>query len=112
MLVIENEDIDAIKEAKSEYIKFLKTPHPIRNIVISSPISSPSTGPFTEDMEESSNGLFIDIRQFLNSIKTHAPPKYSEYSQYFQFKWRRRCASAVNFWKPIFNADDFNNFQE
>ena len=59
MLVIENEDIDAIKEAKSEYIKFLKTPHPIRNIVIFSPIS---------------------------------------------------C--AVNFWKPIFNADDFNNFQE
>ena len=27
MLVIENEDIDAIKEAKSENIKFLKTPH-------------------------------------------------------------------------------------
>ena len=43
MLVIENEDIDAIKEAKSENTKFLKTPHPIGNIVLSSPISSPST---------------------------------------------------------------------
>ena len=43
MLVIENEDIDAIKEAKSETIKFLKTPHPIGNIVLSSPISSPSS---------------------------------------------------------------------
>lgn len=42
MLVIENEDLDAIKEAKSENIKFLKTPHPIGNIVLSSPISSPS----------------------------------------------------------------------